>query len=162
MNPGVIAAYLDMDYYRISSTQHWSLCEARRSNWINKSTTQINLQVWWWSKQVKWLWNFWLYCILVVVGNCLACLKLRMMVESLVNLGVFKINLQWTTFRSFSYVRTVRTKRECEALLQHVDQCMRHEDAVKKNYDSTVSTHIDRVALQLLICLTKWSCGTGT
>jgi len=39
-----------------------------------------------------------------------------------------------------------------QALLQHVDQCMRHEDVVIFNYASTISTgtHIDRMALQLI------------
>jgi len=36
-----------------------------------------------------------------------------------------------------------------QALLQHVDKCMRHEDVVKK-YAYAISTQIGRVALQLI------------
>jgi len=36
-----------------------------------------------------------------------------------------------------------------QALLQHVDKCMRHEDVVKKNAGA-ISAHTDRVALQLV------------
>jgi len=36
-----------------------------------------------------------------------------------------------------------------QALLQHVEKCMQHEDVVK-NYASAISTHVGRVALQLI------------
>jgi len=37
-----------------------------------------------------------------------------------------------------------------QALLQHVDQCMQREDVAKIKYASAISTHHDRMALQLI------------
>jgi len=37
-----------------------------------------------------------------------------------------------------------------QALLKHIDKCMQHENVVKKKYASAISTHIDRMALQLI------------
>jgi len=62
----------------------------------------------------------------------------------------------WSSANSLYTFPTAERGHECpllsgvltQALLQHVDQCMRHEDVVK-NYASAVSTHIHRVALQL-------------
>ena len=50
-----------------------------------------------------------------------------------------------------------------QTLLQHIDQCMRHEDVVIENHAGAVSMHIGKVALELIrYLMTKWSCGTGT
>ena len=67
-------------------------------------------------------------------------------------------HVPWSSANSLYTFPTAESGYECplpsgvltQALLQHVDQCMRHEDVFKKNCASTVSTHIDRVALQLI------------
>jgi len=64
----------------------------------------------------------------------------------------------WSSANSLYTLPTAEGGHECplpsgvltQALLQHVDQCMRHEDVVKKNCANAVSTPIERVALQLM------------
>jgi len=66
-------------------------------------------------------------------------------------------HVPWSTTNSLHTFPTAEGGHECplssgvltQALLQHVGQCMQHEDVVKKIYTSAISTHIDRVALQL-------------
>ena len=60
----------------------------------------------------------------------------------------------WSSANSLYLFPTVEGGHECplpsgvlmQALLQHVDQCVRHEHVTKK----FMHTHIDRVALQLI------------
>ena len=67
-------------------------------------------------------------------------------------------HVPWSRANSLYTFPTAEGGHECtlpsgvltQALLQHVDQCMRHEDVVKKMYAIAVCTHIDRVALQLI------------
>jgi len=77
-------------------------------------------------------------------------------------------HVPWSTTNSLYTFLTAEGGHECllpsgvltQALLQHVDQCMRHKDAVK-NYASAVSTHIDRVALQLIYLLDQRNGAVG-
>jgi len=70
-------------------------------------------------------------------------------------------HIPWSTTNSLYTFSTAEGGHEwtmpsgvlTQALLQHVDQCMRHGDVVKTNYASAIYTHIDRVALQLIYWL---------